>query len=607
MVRARYVGSLPLLWRHSQNFSIDLAVSGVDLNNYRVEFVVHGPSNRDFKATSDDLITVDASAGTVKAELNADSKPPSSAISFKELLPNTYKYKFDFLKADGENYYSDFSLQGDLTSVPEAGSVRQASPAPVGTTINLNSSGGLNVIVTVHGWDEARISGIETQTDGNTERVAALELDQLRQDSEISANTSKNAQQDSRLDALENTATPDYVLDTDQTSAQVRVQGAWQPGYNKTDIDASQAVQDASIASNQSDIATNKADITTLEEQINSGVSLVGTWDADTNTPDLSALTLSNGQYYLVDVAGTTDLNGLTDWQIGDWAIWFDDTPGNWEHYRPPNSAQNDIDDHKADKANPHGVTAEQAGADPEGSAQAVATALMVHTGNESNPHSVTHEQVGADPAGSAAQVAQDLNTHANESTVHWQESRIATLESEVSTLKTDLAALTTRVTSIETDHIANALIHFGDAAAGDNADYVRFNRTWASRVSRMHTVSTSSNTPIVVPDGTFVQIAQVTIDRLSYGGVFGFDGLFIPDGNQSRVLEVDIRIDGTSTGNIDSLIIAGTGVHYTIAGGFDNTLPVDAVVSVWAQFLAAAGTCESHNMNVSTTYLDSP
>ena len=46
-----------------------------------------------------------------------------------------------------------------------------------------------------------------------------------------------------------------------------------------------------------------------------------GTWNASTNTPTLTSSTGTKGYYYVVDVAGTTNLNGITDWQIGDWAI----------------------------------------------------------------------------------------------------------------------------------------------------------------------------------------------------------------------------------------------------------------------------------------------
>lgn len=58
--------------------------------------------------------------------------------------------------------------------------------------------------------------------------------------------------------------------------------------------------------------------------------------------------------------------------------------------------ASTDLSSHISDKNNPHGVTAEQAGADPKGAAAAVQGKLDTHTGNQNNPHNVTCDQIGA-------------------------------------------------------------------------------------------------------------------------------------------------------------------------------------------------------------------
>ena len=58
--------------------------------------------------------------------------------------------------------------------------------------------------------------------------------------------------------------------------------------------------------------------------------------------------------------------------------------------------ASTDLSSHTSDKNNPHGVTAEQAGADPKGAAAAVQGKLDTHTGNQNNPHNVTCDQIGA-------------------------------------------------------------------------------------------------------------------------------------------------------------------------------------------------------------------
>ncbi len=61
-----------------------------------------------------------------------------------------------------------------------------------------------------------------------------------------------------------------------------------------------------------------------LQNQVNGlvgGSIYQGTWDASTNTPTLTGATGTSGHYYIVSVAGTTNLDGITDWQVGDWAI----------------------------------------------------------------------------------------------------------------------------------------------------------------------------------------------------------------------------------------------------------------------------------------------
>ena len=46
-----------------------------------------------------------------------------------------------------------------------------------------------------------------------------------------------------------------------------------------------------------------------------------GTWDALNNVPPLASGVGTKGDYYVVSTAGSTNLDGITDWQVGDWAI----------------------------------------------------------------------------------------------------------------------------------------------------------------------------------------------------------------------------------------------------------------------------------------------
>jgi hypothetical protein len=52
------------------------------------------------------------------------------------------------------------------------------------------------------------------------------------------------------------------------------------------------------------------------------GLQYKGGWNASTNTPTLASGVGTNGFYYVVTTAGSTNLDGITDWQVGDWAIY---------------------------------------------------------------------------------------------------------------------------------------------------------------------------------------------------------------------------------------------------------------------------------------------
>jgi len=46
-----------------------------------------------------------------------------------------------------------------------------------------------------------------------------------------------------------------------------------------------------------------------------------GTWNASTNNPTLTSSVGTKGDYYVVSVAGSTNLDGETLWGVGDWAV----------------------------------------------------------------------------------------------------------------------------------------------------------------------------------------------------------------------------------------------------------------------------------------------
>jgi len=92
-----------------------------------------------------------------------------------------------------------------------------------------------------------------------------------------------------------------------------------------TAIDPKVSTRTAAVVNNGTALATGDQIFDFVTGQIAnipSGLSFEGNWNADTDTPDLSTATPDNGQFWIVSVAGSTDLDGITDWEVGDWAIY---------------------------------------------------------------------------------------------------------------------------------------------------------------------------------------------------------------------------------------------------------------------------------------------
>jgi hypothetical protein len=123
--------------------------------------------------------------------------------------------------------------------------------------------------------------------------------------------------------------------------------------------------------------------------------SYQGTWDADSNTPTLTSSTGTDGYYYQVSVAGTTTLDGISSWAVGDQAIFNGSV---WEKIPNASSVSSvngetgavvlDTDDIDEGSTNQY-FTESRANAASD------VVANTTHRGLTNNPHSVTKSQVG--------------------------------------------------------------------------------------------------------------------------------------------------------------------------------------------------------------------
>ena len=76
-------------------------------------------------------------------------------------------------------------------------------------------------------------------------------------------------------------------------------------------------------ATDDTTVATT-AFVQNLIETIPAGLVFQGTWNAATNTPTLASGTGTTGHFYIVSTDGSTNLDGITDWKVGDWAVFVE-------------------------------------------------------------------------------------------------------------------------------------------------------------------------------------------------------------------------------------------------------------------------------------------
>ncbi len=90
------------------------------------------------------------------------------------------------------------------------------------------------------------------------------------------------------------------------------------------------------LGGNEQVLVSNELGELAWENYQGTGLEFQSTWDAAGNLPDLTAISLvggNTGKYWVVSIEGGTDLGGITDWKIGDWAIIAQDNDDNvfWE------------------------------------------------------------------------------------------------------------------------------------------------------------------------------------------------------------------------------------------------------------------------------------
>jgi hypothetical protein len=91
-----------------------------------------------------------------------------------------------------------------------------------------------------------------------------------------------------------------------------------------TDVSGAQSTANLGIANGYAGLdSTGKVPTAQLPAAVLGGLNYQGTWNASTNSPALVSSTGTKGYYYKVATAGTTTLDGIGSWNLGD-SVVFD-------------------------------------------------------------------------------------------------------------------------------------------------------------------------------------------------------------------------------------------------------------------------------------------
>jgi len=115
------------------------------------------------------------------------------------------------------------------------------------------------------------------------------------------------------------------------TSSGVTAIGVTSPVTSSGGTTPTIGVTTSAVNASSSDLATGAQIQTAINTATTGVLTYKGTWNANTNTPTLTSGSGTAGEYYIVSVAGSTNLDGITDWALGDWAVFSDLATDAWQ------------------------------------------------------------------------------------------------------------------------------------------------------------------------------------------------------------------------------------------------------------------------------------
>ena len=359
--------------------------------------------------------------------------------------------------------------------------------------------------------------------------------------------------------------------------------------------------------------AGGKVPVSELPAAVLGALSYQGTWNASTNTPTLTSSTGTKGYYYVVAVAGSTNLDGITDWLIGDWAVYNGTVWQKVDNTETVTSVNG--------QTGAVVLTASSVGAVPTTRTISTGTGLT-GGGDLSADRTIAIDSTVATLTGTQTLTNKTLTSPKVNEILDANGNEVLGLLSTASA--TDYVAIKNGIGVGVPLHIssegssANIGLHIQPKGTGlvtisDGTDFnkgIRFRSSGsaANAITLLDAVSTAGHV-VTLPDATTVLVGRGTTDTLTNKSISGFTNTLSNIGNASLTNSA-ITINGTSTslggaisvGTVTSVdATAGTGI--SVSGGpitgsgsltITNTAPDQTVVLTAGTGISTSGTYPS-------------
>lgn len=215
----------------------------------------------------------------------------------------------------GTNYASiaDLTFATELTFTPAGSNGANSTAATL-------AAPGIATNASAIAAETTRAEAAESTLSGN---VSTLQTDVSNNTTAISTEKTRaesaEAALSSSISTLQTDTSNNATAITNETSRAEAAEALLVP---KTDIGAANGVAPLD--------GTSKVPLANLPASVTTGSqNYIGSWNAATNTPTITSGTAAassstSGTYYIVDTSGTTTVDGVSVWAIGDWIIWND-------------------------------------------------------------------------------------------------------------------------------------------------------------------------------------------------------------------------------------------------------------------------------------------